>query len=132
MKISMDFKHMPKSTSNYKFILFLFCEVSNFMDVEYTKTNKGPEICKVLFRTFIGYFGSLTYIVTDQDPAFMYSLCQYFFKAFGMKLVTVSPTDHKSLLVEHGIKCLSNIMVKHLTDLGKNWDIFSGSCNANL
>ena len=73
---------MPKSTSNYKFILVLLCEVSNFMVVEYTKTNKAPVVCKVLFKTFIRYFRSPTHIVTDQDPAFMSSLCQYFFKAF--------------------------------------------------
>ena len=94
------------------------------MVVEYTKTNKASEVCKVLFKTFIRYFGSPTHIVTDQDPAFMSSLCQYFLKDFGMKLVTVVPTDHKSLLAEHGIKSLSNIMVKCLTGLGKNWDIF--------
>ena len=34
----------------------------------------------------------------------MSSLHQYFFKALGMKLVTVSPTNHKSVLVEYGIK----------------------------
>ena len=74
------------------------------MVVEYTKTNKAPEVCEVLFKTFIRYFGSPKHIVTDQDPTFMSSLCQYFFKAFGMKLGKVSPTNHKSLLAEHGIK----------------------------
>ena len=120
----MDFKHIPKSTSNYNFILVLLCEVSNFMVVEYTETNKALEVCTILFKTFIRYFGSPTHIVTDQDPAFMSSLCQYFFKAFGMKLVTVSPTNHVSLLAEHGIKSLLDIMVNHLTGLSKNWNIF--------
>ena len=91
MKISMDFKHMPKSTLNYKIILVLLCKVSNFMVVEYTKTNKAPKVCKVLFKNFIRYFGSPKNIVSDQDPAFMSSLWQYFFKAFRMKLDTVSP-----------------------------------------
>ena len=39
-----------------------------------------------------------------------------------MKLITCSPTNHKSLLAEHGIKSLSNILMKHLTGLGKDWD----------
>ena len=120
----MDFKNMYTSTSNYKFMLVLLSKVSNFMVVEYTKINKAPEVCKVLFKTFIRYFGSPTHTVRDQDPAYMSSLCQYFFRAFGMKLITVSPTNHTSLLAEHGIKCLSNIMIKHLTGLDKNWDIF--------
>ena len=70
----MDFKHMPKSTSNYKFILVLLCKVSIFIVVEYTKANNAPEVCKVLFKTFIRYFGSTTHIVKDQNPAFMSSL----------------------------------------------------------
>ena len=41
-----------------------------------------------------------------------------------MKLVKVSPTNYKSLLAEHEIQSLSNIMVKHLTGLGNNWDNF--------
>ena len=54
----------------------------------------------------------------------MSSLCQYFSKALGMKVITVSPTNHKFLLAEHGIKSLSSIMVKHLTGLGKDWVFF--------
>ena len=104
MKITVDFNYMPKCTSDYKFILVILCEVCNFMIVEYTKTNKAPVVCKVLIKAFIRYFGSPTPIVIDQDPAFMSNLCQYFFNAFGMKLVTVSPTNHKSLIAEHGIK----------------------------
>ena len=96
---------MPKSISNFLFILALLCEVSNFMVVEYTKTNKARDICKVLFKTLLDTLDH-PHIVTDQDPAFMSSLCHYFFKALGMKLVTVSPTNPKSLLAEHGMKSL--------------------------
>ena len=71
------------------------------MDLDYTKTNKAPEVCKVSFKTFIRYFVSPTHIVIHQDPGFISSLCQYLFKAFGMKLVTVSPTSHKFLLAGH-------------------------------
>ena len=60
-------------------------------------------------------------IMCDQDPAFMSSLCQWFFKAYGIQLVTVSPTNHKSLQAKDGIKRLSNILMKHLSGLGDNW-----------
>ena len=45
-------------------------------------------------------------------------------QSYGTKLITVSPTNHKSLLAEHGIKSLSNIIMKHLTGLGTDWDIY--------
>ena len=54
----------------------------------------------------------------------MSSLCQWFFKAYGIQLVTVSPTNHKSLQAKHGIKSLSNILMKHLSGLGDNWHLY--------
>ena len=122
-RIYLDFKHMPVSLNRYKFILVLLCESSNYLIAEPTnKTTQAPEVCKVLMKHFIRYFGTPKQIITDQDPAFLSSLFQWFFKAFRMKLITCSPTNYKSLLAEHGIKSLSNILMKHLTGLGKDWD----------
>ena len=36
----------------------------------------------------------------------------------------VSPTNHQSLMAEHGIKSLANILMKHLTGLGDNWPLY--------
>ena len=33
----------------------------------------------------------------------------------------VAPYNHQSLQAEHGIKSLSNILTKHLTNLGQMW-----------
>ena len=38
-----------------------------------------------------------------------------------IKMKTVAPYNHQSLQVEHGIKSLSTILMKHLTNLGKMW-----------
>ena len=57
----------------------------------------------------------------DLDSAFMSTLMNYLFKKFGIKIKTVAPYNHQSLQVEHGIKFLSNILTKHLTDHGQMW-----------
>ena len=54
----------------------------------------------------------------------MSHLTQTMLLSYGVKLITVSPTNHKSLLAEHGIKSLSNILMKHLTGLGLDWNIY--------
>ena len=123
-RIYLDFKHMPGSSNKYKFIFVMLCESLNYLIAEPTKTTQAPEVCQVLMKHFIRYFGAPKQIITDQDPAFLSSLCQWFLRAFGIKLITCSPTNHKSLLAEHGIKSLSNILMKHLTGLGENWDDF--------
>lgn len=61
------------------------------------------------------------HIISDQDPAFVSSLAQAFFQHFGVRLLTVSPSNHKSLLAEHGIKSLAEILKCHLSGLGPTW-----------
>ena len=57
----------------------------------------------------------------DQDSTFMSSLMNYLFRKFEIKVKTVAPYNHQSLQVEHGIKSLSNILMKHLTYKGQMW-----------
>ena len=112
---------MPASKSPYKYILLLLCDISNFLVATPMKKATAEEVCSILFDNFMAYYAVPVRIIYYQDPAFMSSLCQWFFKAYGIQLVTVSPTNHKSLQAEHGIKSLSNILMKHLSGLGDNW-----------
>ena len=57
----------------------------------------------------------------DQDSAFMSSLKNYLFRKFEIKVKTVAPYNHQSLQVEHGIKSLSNILMKLLMEKGQMW-----------
>ena len=45
----------------------------------------------------------------------------YLFNKFNIKIKMVAPYNHQSLQAEHGIKSLSNILTKHLTNLGQMW-----------
>ena len=56
-----------------------------------------------------------------QDSAFMSSLRKYLFKKLDIKIKAVAPYNHQSLQEEHGIKSLSTILTKHLTNLGQMW-----------
>ena len=53
----------------------------------------------------------------DQATAFSSSLMEAFTEKLNIRMIMVSTTNHKSLLAEHGIKSLSNILVKHLSGL---------------
>ena len=57
----------------------------------------------------------------DQDSVFMSSLMTCLLNKFKIKIRTVAPYNHQSLQAEHGIKSLSNILTKHLTNLGQMW-----------
>ena len=51
----------------------------------------------------------------------MSSLKTYLLKKFYIKIKTVIPYYHQSIQAEHGIKSLSNILTKHLSNLGQMW-----------
>ena len=83
--ISMDIKHMPPSKSPYKYILVLLCDISNFLVATPMKKATAEEVCSILFDNFMAYYAVPMRIICDQDPAFMSSLCQWFFKAYGIQ-----------------------------------------------
>ena len=57
----------------------------------------------------------------DQDSAYMSSLMTDLLARFNIRIRTVAPYNHQSLQAEHGIKSLSTILTKHLTNLGQMW-----------
>ena len=60
----------------------------------------------------------------DQDSAFMSTIMSYLFKRLNIKIKMVAPFNHQSLQMEHGIKSLSSILTKHLTEQGQMWPRF--------
>ena len=73
------------------------------------------------------------YIIMDHDRIFMSSLINYLFLKFDIEIKTVALYNHQSLQAEHGIKWLSNILTKHLSDLGQMWpkylQLAASACN---
>ena len=126
--VSMDIKYMPKSNRGFKFLLVILCEITNFLVTHPMKEISAENVCTILVDEFISYFSTPIRIVCDQDPSFMSTLCQYCFQQYKIQLITVSVTNHKSLLAEHGIKSLSNMITTHLTGLGKDWHVYAKPC----
>ena len=86
---------MPPS-QGYSFVLVMICEVSNFLVVSPLRSAQTIPVCNAIRSRFISHYGPPTHIISDQDPAFVSSLAQAFFQHFGVWLLTVSPSNHKS------------------------------------
>ena len=80
--------------------------------------SKLEEVGEALIEHVIMKYCIPDSIIMDQDSAFMSSLMNYLFSKFNIKIKIVAPYNHPSLQAEHGIKSLSTILTKHLTDLG--------------
>ena len=82
---------------------------------------KAEEIGEALIEHIVTKYCVPYCIIMDQDSEFMSSLMNYLFNKFNIKIKTVAPYNHQSLQAEHGIKSLSTILTKHLTNLGQMW-----------
>ena len=96
-------------------------EVANYLITLSIHPAKSEEIGEVLIANVITKYCIPEYIIMDQYRAFMSSLMAYLLNKFNIKIKTVAPYNHQSLQTEHGIKSLSTILTKHLTNLDHMW-----------
>ena len=119
--LSMDLKVIPRSYKGHKWILCVIDEVMNYLITAPIHQSKSEEIGDALIEISITKYSIPEYIIMDQDSTFISSLMNYLFKKLNIKIKTVAPYNHHSLMAEHGIKSLSTILMKHLTNLGQMW-----------
>ena len=118
---------MPRSHKGHKFILCIIDEVTNYLITVPISQARSEEIGEALIKNVITKYCIPEYIIMDQDSALMSSLMTYLLDKFDIKITTVAPYNHQSLQAEHGIKLLSNILTKHLTNLGQMWPKYLSS-----
>ena len=117
-RLSIDLKVMPRSQKGQQYILCIVDEMTNYLVTVPLYQARSEEVGEALIGDVITKYCTPDYIVMDQDSAFMSSM-NYLFKKLGIKIKTVGPYNHQSLQAEHGIKSLSNILTKHLTEQGQ-------------
>ena len=110
---------MPKSHKGHKYILCIIDEVTNYLIVVPIYQSKAEEIGDTLIKHIITKYFVPDCIIMDQERALMSSLINYLFSKLDIKIKTVASYNHQSLQAEHGIKSLSTISMKHLTNLGQ-------------
>ena len=120
-RLSMDLKVMPRSQKGHRYILCIIDEVTNCLVTVPIFQARSEEIGEALIEDVITKYCIPEYIIMDQNSAFMSSLMTYLFHKFNVNIKTVAPYNHQSLQAEHGIKTLSCIITKHLTNLGQMW-----------
>ena len=112
---------MTRSYRGHIFILCIIDEVTNYLITVPIHQARSEEVGETLIGNFIIKYCVPEYIIMDQDSAFMSSYMIYLLNKFNIKIRTVALYNYQSLQAEHGIKSLSTIITKHLTNLGQMW-----------
>ena len=112
---------MSESYRGDKYILCIIDKVTNYLLTVPIHQAKSEEVGEALIEHVITKYCVPEYIIMDQDSALMPSLMTYLLNKFNIKAKTLVPYNHQSLQAEHGIKSLSTISTKHLTNLDHMW-----------
>ena len=120
-RLSMDLKVIPRSHKGHKFILCIIYEVTNYLITAPIYQAMSEEIGEVPIEDVITKYCIPEYIIINQDSAFMSLLMTYLLSKLNIMIRKVAPYNHQSLQAECGIKSLSTILTKHLTNLGQMW-----------
>ena len=112
---------MPMSHKGHRYILCIINEVTNYLIMVPIFPARSEEIGEALIENVITKYCIPEYIIIDQDSTSMSSLIAYILDKFNIKIKTVAPYNHQYLQAEHGIKLLTHILTKHLTNLGQMW-----------
>ena len=112
---------MTRSHKGHKYILCIIDEVANYLIMVPIYQSKVEEIGDALIENVITKYCIPDYIIMGQESAFMSSLINYLLSKLDIKIKTVASYNHQSLQAEYGIKSLSTILMKHLTNLCQMW-----------
>ena len=118
-RLSMDLEVMPRSQKVHKFILCVIDEVTNYLITVPIYHANSEEVGKALIENIITKDYIPDCIIIDQNSSFMSSLMNYLLRKFEIKVKTIAPYNNQSLQTEHGIKSLSTILTKHMTQKGQ-------------
>ena len=117
----MDLKVMLRLNKGHKYTLCIIDEATNYLITEPIHQSRSEEIDDARIENVISKHCAPDYIIMDQDSAFMSSLMNHLFKKLDIKIKTLASYNIQLLHAEHGIKSLSTILTKHLTNLGQMW-----------
>ena len=112
---------MPRSHKGHKYILCIIDEVTNYLIMVTIYHSRAEDIGDALIEHIITKYYIPDCIIMDQESAFMSSLINYLFRKLNIKIKTGAPYNHQSLQVQQGIKSLSTILIRPLTNLNQMW-----------
>ena len=123
--LSVDVKYMPQGFDNYKFLLMITCEQTNFVFAVPTKTRDAKTIAEALIHRVFTVTGPPRYLSVDKDSALTGEVIKMVLAGLECNMQIISPWNHGSSKAERQIQSIQNIITKQLTGKGDAWPLFA-------
>ena len=123
--LSIDIKTVPQAFGGYHLLLVITCNQTNFTIAVPLRDRQTQTIAEALIYRVIYLFGPPRRIVCDEAAEFTSAIIQAILTMRNCRLKVISPYNHGSSKCERQIKTISDIIVKHLSDKGQMWPLFT-------
>ena len=118
---------MPKGFDNFKFLLIVTCEYTNFIITIPLRDTQAKTIAETLIHRVITIFGIPDLLIVDKDRALTGQIINLLLQALQCTQKIISPYNHGSLKTEQQIQTIGNIINKQLTDKEEQWPLFTST-----
>ena len=122
-----DIKYMPKGFDNFKFLLIITWEYTNFVIAIPLKDTQARTIEEALIHRVITIFGIPNLLIVDKDRALTGQIINLLLQALQCTQKIISPYNHDSPKTEWQIQMIGNITNKQLTNKGDQWPLFAST-----
>ena len=126
-RCSCDIKYMPLGFDDYKYLLVVTCEITNYVRALPMKSRDAKTIAELLYHKVYTIFDGFKELIVDEDRALTGTVIEELMTHVQGTLKTISPYNHGSSKTEERIKALGNFMKKVLDGTGKNWPLWVSS-----
>ena len=96
-KLSCDIQDIYRASTGHTFILRFPGEVTNYLMIISSYRGTSHEIGEALIHHVFCKHGFLSYLLFDEDQAFLSSIMQYIYKRLGIKIDTKGQYNNGSL-----------------------------------
>lgn len=120
-RVFMDFKVMPKTIDDYRYVLVMVCEVTRFCIAVPMKTRTAQETAEAIVSGLCLPYRTPKVIVCDQDTSFKNHLMEFLARLLHVNLHYVQVMGHESSKAERFVGVISNLLV---SKLGHNYEIW--------
>ena len=123
--LSIDIKTMPQAFGEYHLLLVITCDQTNFTIAIPLRDRTAQMVAEALIYRVIYLFGPLRQIICDEATEFSSAIIQAILCMLNCRLKVISPYNHGSSKCKRQIWMISEIIMKHLWDMGQMWPLFT-------
>ena len=92
-----DIKYIPKGFDNFKFLLIVTCEYTNFVITIPLKDTQARTIAEALIHRVITIFGIPDLLIVEKDRALTGQITNLLLQVLKYTQKIISPNNHSSL-----------------------------------